>query len=296
MGTGAARIDSQASAAAEASVSHALAELLRRPRFEVLPLDGIEDEVRAHVPAGARVTITASPRKGLDATVALSERLAGAGCRIVPHISARLVRDRAHLEELLARLRDAGVRELFVPAGDTSAAAGEFAGAAELLEAMGPLRAGFEDVGITGYPESHHLIPDDETIRAMFTKAPMATCIISQICFDADAIGAWIRAVRERGTALPIWVGMPGAVDHAKLLRISMKIGLGESVRFLGHQHGWVSRLITRRFKPDRLLRDLTPVVVDPPARVMGFHLYTFNEVARTERWRQQTLARVEGG
>ena len=51
---------------------------------------------------------------------------------------------------------------------------------------MGPLRDRFDEIGITGYPESHHLISDEETIQAMFAKAPMATCIISQICFDAD--------------------------------------------------------------------------------------------------------------
>ena len=57
---------------------------------------------------------------------------------------------------------------------------------------MGPLRDRFDEIGITGYPESHHLISDEETIQAMFAKAPMATCIISQICFDADVIAAWI--------------------------------------------------------------------------------------------------------
>ena len=69
-----------------------------------------------------------------------------------------------------------------------------------------------------------------------------------------------------------------------------MRIGLGESARFLRHQKGWLSRLFTRRFNPDRLLRDLTPVASDPDANVGGFHLYTFNEVARTERWRQKML------
>jgi hypothetical protein len=34
-------------------------------------------------------------------------------------------------------------------------------------------------------------------------------------------------------------------------------------------------------------------VVSDPDANVGGFHLYTFNEVARTERWRQRTLNRL---
>ena len=277
------------------SSSRALAEVLSRPRLEVLPFDGIEEEVRANLATDARVTVTASPRKGLEATLALSERLARAGYTAVPHLSARLVRDRAHLEELLVRLRDAGVRELFVPAGDATAAAGEFAGAAELLEAMGPLRADFDEVGITGYPESHHLISDPDTIRAMFEKEPMATCIVSQICFDAGTIRAWIEAVRERGTSLPIWIGLPGVVNSRKLMRISMKIGLGRSARFLGHNRGWVPRLLTRQFKPDRLVRELAPVVEDPQTGVAGFHLYTFNEVARTERWRRHAVEQLRG-
>jgi methylenetetrahydrofolate reductase (NADPH) len=273
----------------------ALAELLRRPRFEILPLDGIEERVLAHLGTDARVTVTASPRKGLEATLDLSERLARAGYRVVPHLSARLVRDHAHLEEIVARLLDAGIRELFVPAGDATEP-GQFAGAVELLQAMGPLRERFDEIGITGYPETHHLISDEETIQAMFAKAPMATCIISQICFDADVIARWIAEVRRRGTHLPIWIGLPGTVDYAKLVRISMKIGLGESARFLRHHSNWMSRLMTRQFKPDPLLRGLAPTLADPAANVAGFHLYTFNEIARTERWRRETLARVAGG
>jgi methylenetetrahydrofolate reductase (NADPH) len=240
------------------------------------------------------VTVTASPRKGLDATLDLAERLAQAGYTVVPHLSARLVRDHVQLEEIAARLLAAGIRELFVPAGDATEP-GEFAGAADLLAAMGPLRERFDEIGITGYPETHHLISDEETIQAMFAKAPMATCIISQICFDADVIADWIAEVRRRGTRLPIWIGMPGSVDHAKLVRISMKIGLGESARFLRHHSNWMSRLLTRQFKPDPLLRGLAPTLADPSSNVAGFHLYTFNEVARTERWRRETLKRLEG-
>jgi methylenetetrahydrofolate reductase (NADPH) len=272
----------------------ALATLLRRPRFEIIPLDGIEEQVLTHLTTEVKVTVTASPRKGLDATLDLSERLARAGYPVVPHLSARLVRDRSELEEIVERLLEAGIRELFVPAGD-AAEPGEFAGAAELLQAMGPLRARFDEIGITGYPETHHLISDDETIQAMFAKAPMATCIISQICFDTEVIAAWIAEVRRRGTALPIWIGLPGTVDYAKLVRISMKIGLGESARFLRHHSSWLSRLMTRQFKPDPLVRGLAPTLADPAANVAGFHMYTFNEVERTERWRRNALARLGG-
>jgi methylenetetrahydrofolate reductase (NADPH) len=274
------------------SAGRTVSELLRYSRFEVLPLDGIEDQITEHLATDVKVTVTASPRKGLEATLDLSERLARAGYPVVPHLSARLVRDRAHLEEVLARLREAGVRELFVPAGDATEP-GEFQSAADLLAAMGNARTHFDRIGITGYPESHHLISDDETIRAMFAKAEMATDIISQLCFDPGTIDGWIKNVRARGTHLPIWIGMPGCVDYAKLVRITMKIGMGESTRFLRHNRNLLGRVLTRQFKPDRLLRDLTPIVTDPAANVPGFHLYTFNEVARTERWRQRTLSQL---
>jgi methylenetetrahydrofolate reductase (NADPH) len=274
------------------SAGPTVAEILRNSRFEILPLDGIEDQVAEHLSTDTKVTVTASPKKGLEATLELSERLARAGYPVVPHLSARLVRDRAHLEEVLARLAAAGVRELFVPAGDATEP-GEFQGAAELLQAMGDTRTQFERIGITGYPESHHLISDEETIRAMFEKAEMATDIVSQLCFDPATIGWWIGAVRARGVRLPIWIGIPGCVDHAKLVRISLKIGMGESTRFLRHQRGLLTRLLTPQFKPTRLLDGLAQVVSEPDAGVAGFHLYTFNEVARTERWRQQTLQRL---
>jgi len=270
-----------------------VADLLRNSRFELLPLDGIEEQVREHLATDTKVTVTASPKKGLEATLDLSERLAAAGYPVVPHLSARLVRDRAHLEEVLARLSAAGIRELFVPAGDATEP-GEFQSAADLLEAMGETRTRFDRIGITGYPESHHLISDDETIRAMFAKAEMATDIVSQLCFDPATIAWWIGAVRSRGVTLPIWIGLPGCVDYAKLIRISMKIGMAESARFLSHQRGWVSRLLTRQFKPSGLLDGLAQVVEEPDTGVAGFHLYTFNEVGPTERWRQRAIARLE--
>lgn len=276
-----------------APVADALTALLRHPRFEVLPLDGIADDIRAHLPTDVKVTVTASPRKGLEPTIALSEELARAGYQVVPHLSARLVKDRGELQELLDRLLAAGVQELFVPAGDATEPAGEFEGAAALLTAMGPRRASFAGIGITGYPESHHIIPDAQTIQAMSEKAAMATHVISQVCFDADVIAGWIAAVRARGIALPIVLGMPGRVDYAKLIRISMKIGLGESARFLNQHRNWGARLIARQFSPDGLLRDLAPVLNDRAANVTGLHLYTFNEVARTERWRRSTLDRL---
>ncbi len=267
---------------------------LKRPRYEILPLNGIEDGVARHVPPEVKLTITSSPSRGLDPTLELAERLRRRSYDVVPHLSARLIRDRAHLEQVIARLEAAGVREVFVIAGDPRVAAGEFAGAAGLLSAMDELRGRFAEIGISGYPESHHLISDEITIEAMFEKEPMATYIVSQICFEVDVIATWVRRVRDRGTSLPIWIGIPGVVDNRRLLRISLKIGLGESARFLRAHRGWFARLAGPRvYTPTKLLEHLADSIADPAARIGGLHVYTFNELERTESWRRRLVERL---
>jgi methylenetetrahydrofolate reductase (NADPH) len=280
--------------ASEAESRRALIEALKRPRYEVLPLDGIAAGVVEHVPRGVKLTVTASPGRGLDATLELAEHLSAAGYAVVPHVSARLVRDTAHLEELVRRLHSAEVDEIFVIAGDASEPAGQFEDAAALLKTMGELRERFSEVGISGYPESHHVISDETTIEAMFEKEPMATYIVSQICFEADVIATWVRRVRDRGTFLPIWIGVPGAVDNRRLLQISRRIGLGESARFLRAHRGWVRRLaLPRVYRSTALAKELAPLIADPSARVAGFHIYTFNELERTEEWRRQLVEQL---
>jgi methylenetetrahydrofolate reductase (NADPH) len=150
----------------------ALIAALERPRYEVLPLAGISDEVLSHVPPAVKVTVTASPSRGLEPTLRVVEDLAAREYAAVPHLAARLVRDRNHLKEVMLRLHSAGVRELFVIAGDASEQGGEFADAAGLLSAMGELRGPFEDIGISGYPESHQFISDETTIAAMSRRSP----------------------------------------------------------------------------------------------------------------------------
>ncbi|HJU48061.1 MAG TPA: methylenetetrahydrofolate reductase [Gaiellaceae bacterium] len=269
-----------------------VAELLRRPRYEVLPLDGVEEAVLEHVPPEVTLTVTVSPSRGIEHSLDCVERLTGHGYDTVPHLSARLVRDRGHLAELVARLESLGRRDVFVVAGDAREPAGQFEGAAPLLEAMAELGHPFTDVGITGYPESHPLIDDETTISAMFAKARYATYIVSQICFDPSVTVAWVNEVWRRGTRLPIWLGIPGLVPRTKLIRVSTKIGLGESARFLRHHGTWVTRLLRPQgFSPDPLLRGLAPALAEPERRIAGFHVFTLNDVADTERWRRQRLA-----
>jgi methylenetetrahydrofolate reductase (NADPH) len=268
-----------------------LADALRQIRYEVIPLKGIEDRVSAVVPAEVKMTVTVSPRKGLDATIETAGRLVEDGYEVVPHLAARMVRDRFHLAELLSRLKELGIGEVFVVAGDIEQPLGEFAGADELLPVMAEIGHELKAIGITGYPESHPFIPDDVTIQSMWDKRRYATYIVSQICFRPSVFSEWVSRVRRRGVRLPIFAGIPGAVEMTKLIRVTARVGVGESARFLGQHTSWVLHLLRPGgYRPDRLLSGLGPLLSDEQANLAGFHVFTFNDVEDTERWRQRLI------
>jgi methylenetetrahydrofolate reductase (NADPH) len=272
----------------------ALIGFLRAPRYEVLPTEEIEGIVLAHVPHDVTITITASPRRGMDATIKLAERLSKQGYKVVPHLSARLIRDASHLHEILAAVNEMGAHDVFVIAGDAREPAGQFPDSVSLLEAMMQAGHDLSDVGVSGYPESHSFIDDDMTIQAMWDKRRIATYIVSNLCFDPRVVKKWVGRVRRRRVELPIHLGMAGVADPAKLLRISTRIGVVDSARFLRGHSNWFLRLLQPGgYDPERFVNALLPDLAAPDRRVAGLHVFTFNEIEPTERWRQGMLARA---
>ncbi|MFF4506745.1 5,10-methylenetetrahydrofolate reductase [Streptomyces sp. NPDC001401] len=273
-----------------------LRALLDSVRYEVLPAKATEDKVLAHVPRDVVVTVTASPVKGLEPTLDLTGRLAAHGYRVVPHMPARLLRDEVHLKEVVERLREAGVDDVFVPAGDADPPAGAYDGALPVLRRLGELGDPFARVGITGYPESHPLIHDDITIQAMWDKRAHATYIVSNLCFDPRVLGEWIARIRRRDVALPLYVGVAGPVQRTKLLAMATKIGVGESTRFLTKHASWFLRFAAPGgYSPERLLTRSEEALTAPSAGVAGLHVFTFNQIAETEVWRRALLERLGG-
>jgi len=270
-------------------------QFLADPRFELMPFDSIEEQV-GHLPDDATITITASPTLGLEDTITWSERLAEQGYEIVPHVAARYVRDEQHLDDVLGRLTDVGVTGVFIPGGDREEPVGDFDSAYQLLTTMDDLGYEFDEVGITGYPEGHDFLDEETLAEAMAKKAPYATYITTQICYDPEKIIEWADVVRnDRGIDLPIEVGIPGVMKYQRLIGISRKVGVGDSVRFLQKTTGilgFLKEFIGSRGKytPDELVDGLAPYHGDSHYDIRGLHIYTFNQVPDTESWRRDRL------
>ncbi len=272
--------------AAQAALAAALAD----PIFELLPLNNLPDQI-PHLPAGARVSVTASPAKGIDATLDWAARLQADGFRAIPHLSARMIPDRSKLEELLGRAREAGLTHAFVVGGDADEP-GDYLDGLSLLSAMREIGHPFEVLGCPGYPNGHADIPDAALEQALRDKAPFVAHVTSQMDFDTKVISAWVRRIRSEGFEPDIVIGVPGVADPQKLINVAARIGVKDAKRFFVKNLRFVTGMAKSGgfYKPTGFVQDIATLLADPEANVTGFHLYTFNAVEATEAWRQAML------
>lgn len=258
-------------------------------RYEVLPLSGALAEARA-LPAGSVITVTCSPRHGIERTLEYAQTLAGLGYHVVPHIAARLVEDRAALQRISERLAAQRIDEVFIVGGDTPQPRGTYADGLALLEDLVRLTLRPSRIGIPAYPEGHPAIDDARLHEDLRTKSVLADYAVTQLCFDAGAVLAWLERERQAGFALPVYAGLPGVVERRKLLALGLRLGLGPSLRLIRHQTGLLGAALGNpHFQADEILPCLAPALADPRADLAGIHLFTFNRIAATRDWLNQT-------
>jgi methylenetetrahydrofolate reductase (NADPH) len=212
----------------------------------------------------------------------------------VPHLSARMVRDRSHLSDLISWLEGAGVDRAFVVGGDAKEP-GDYPDGLSLLRAMAEIGHPLSEIGIPCYPQGHAFIADGPLLEALYAKAAFASYMTTQLCFDPGAIATWIAVRRAEGLELPIHVGVPGVAEPHKLLAISARIGVADTHRFLTKNLRFVARLVRSGgfYRPDALLEGLAPHLADPAAGIVDLHMYTFNAVDTFEAWRRSYLANL---
>lgn len=274
----------------------ALALAMHETYMEIFPSPSIEQRLDVLEPC-SYVAVTCSPVRGVDVTLDLSERLVGRGFRVVPHIAAKMVRDHGHLQEIMRRLGDLGVESIFVPGGDAPRPLGEYATALQLLRAIAEFDHRLQHIGVAAHPEGHPAVDSESLLRELAAKQPYATYLVTQMCFDAAALAAWLRMIRDRGITMPAWIGLPGVFDRAALLAASLRIGVGASLRLLRDRGRLVRRLFGPKvYRPDMFLNEFAPRLAELEFGIAGFHLFCFNKVRESEDWRRQFIADLRHG
>ena len=270
-----------------------LAHTVREAYMEVFPTKTIESKLGVLEP-NSYVAVTCSPTQGVDVTLDVTERLALRGFKVVPHVAAKMVRDKKHLREIIARLNDLPIISIFVPGGDADTPLGDYATAWSLLQDIAEHDHKFTEIGVAAHPEGHPAISEEVLTGELLRKQAVANYLVTQMCFDATVIGNWLARIRDRGVTLPAWVGVPGVADRTSLIKMSMRIGVGDSLRYLKKNHRAAMKLmLTNEYRPDDLLFELAPYIADPAYDIQGHHVYCFNQVEKTEQWRHKFLAEL---
>jgi methylenetetrahydrofolate reductase (NADPH) len=279
-------------AASPADTIHGIVALARGWSLEAtLPADADIAALGPLVQPGMPVYLTAVPSRDPVAQVEAARRLHAAGYAPVPHVAVRSFASVAALDSYLGRMAgEAGVTRVLVIGGDRDPPAGPFRGAVEAIDSGVLQRHGIGEIGLAGYPDGHPRLSPQELDRALTEKIEiaaqmgLAVHIVTQFCFDARPVVAWIARLRDFGAEIPVRIGLAGPTSFAALLRYARRCGVAASAQGLARQSG-LARHIFAMSAPDALVRALAAARAQGHLGDIALHFYSFGGVAATARW-----------
>tara|TARA_B100002052_G_scaffold104595_1_gene96388 strand:+ start:890 stop:1747 length:858 start_codon:yes stop_codon:yes gene_type:complete len=273
------------------TVAKRIRQDLQKSYMEIIPVPGIEDKLDS-LPSDMYLAVTCSPTKGVDETLELSEKLIERGFKVTPHIASKCVSGEKHLEEIIKKLDELGIESIFVPGGDRPEPMGDFNNALDLLKALKKLGHNLNKIGMAAHPEGHPDVSDEILMEALEEKKDLADFIVTQMCFDAEILNDWMNQIHNKGVELPVWVGLPGVIERGRLLKTSLRIGVGDSLRFLRKKSQVATELMKSSiYNPDDLVRDITEKIDINDSKLAGYHIYCFNQIETTEKWRTERIS-----
>lgn len=276
-------------------VTPAVKSLVANMRYELIPMKSIEQGI-LDLPAGAPVSVTCSPVKGIAATQEVSARLISSGHEFVPHFAARLVESREHVTRLAAWVRQQGIKEVFLIAGDAEQPVGPYKDGVELLRDFLDSNSGVERVGFGSYPDGHAFISREDLSTALHHKqkllaeAGVQGSASTQMCFDIALIRSWLQQERNNGFKMPVQLGVPGVVDRTRLMTLGARVGVGASMRYLSKNRASIMKMLSPGgYDPTELVAGLANDAQS--LNIVGLHSFTFNSVADTAAWQREVMA-----
>jgi len=211
------------------------------------------EDFRALLPKGTRVYIAHIEGTPIEDMVATAKRIAGEGFTVMPHFPARIIHDKAHLADWIARYKgEAGVKQALLLGGGVSTPAGDFDNSMQMIETG--LFDGFERLHVAGHPEGNKDIDKDGgdaiVMKALAWKQAYAErsdakmAIATQFCFDAGPVIAWANKLSAAGVKLPVHIGVAGPAKLQTLIKFAISCGVGPSLKVLQKRAMDVTKLL----------------------------------------------------
>jgi|SRR5580700_9538419 methylenetetrahydrofolate reductase (NADPH) len=276
-----------------ATASPGIIALLRGYSIELNPSDAKSLRAAAdRLDPGTEVSLAWIPRTNPMDMIAPAASLKRAGLIPVPHVGARHLESAAQLQRLAGRFRDAGVDRILIIGGDRAQPAGPFDSSLAVMRTGVFQRIGITRMAVGGFPEGNPHIPQKILDEALEQKVSLARneglrlSIVTQFCFKAEPVIAWVRGVRARGIEVPIRVGLAGPATLLTLMRYAVRCGIGESLHVLKENPAFAKILVERG--PESIIRGLAASIGEGDSRqlgIAGLHFYIFGGFRKTMDW-----------
>jgi methylenetetrahydrofolate reductase (NADH) len=276
-----------------ATPSPGVIELLRGHSIELNPGDAKTLQAAAkRLDPGTEVSLAWIPGSNPMDMIAPAASLKRAGHIPMPHVGARHLESAAQLQRLAEHSKDAGVDRILIIGGDRDTPAGPYDSSLAVMQAGAFQRVGITRIAVGGFPEGNPHIPEkilNESLQAKVSfarKEGLQLSIITQFCFRAEPVIAWVQGVRARGIDVPIRVGLAGPASLLTLMRYAVRCGVGNSLHVLKENPSF-AKILTER-GPEPIIRELAASMADGDGKrlgIAGLHFYVFGGFKKTMDW-----------
>lgn len=265
--------------------------------IEVMPrtAEKVED-FRDLLPAGTRVYIAHIEGTPIEDMVRTAKRIASQGYNVMPHFPARIIQDKATLENWISMYQgEAGVDQALLLAGGVASPVGDFDSSMQLMETGAFDRAGFKRLHVAGHPEGNKDIDPsggtknvDDAIQwkqkfSERTDADMA--IATQFAFEAAPIIAWANGLKDAGVTLPIHIGIAGPAKLQTLIKFAIACGVGPSLKVLQKRAMDVTKLLLP-YEPTEVIAELAAhKAANPDFNITQVHFFPLGGIKTNANW-----------
>ena len=269
--------------------------------IEVMPRTAAKiEDFKVLLPEGTRVYVAHIEGTPIEEMVETAARLSNDGFPVMPHFPARIIRDRAMLEDWILRYRDAGVSQALLLAGGVTSPHGELSSSMDLMESGLFDRHGFKRLHVAGHPEGNKDIDADGSYRqvdaalqwkqAFSERTDAAMAIATQFAFEAQPVIEWAERLKAAGISMPIHVGIAGPAKLQTLIKYAMACGVGPSIRVLQRRAMDIRKLLLP-YEPTEVLTDLAAhKKAHPGSLIEQVHFFPLGGIRTSAEWANETV------
>ena len=270
--------------------------------IEVIPKTVAKTESFGDIlPKSTRVYLAHLQDADITEMVPAAKKLNDEGFTVMPHIPARVIKNKAMLGDWLSMYQnEAGVDEALLIAGGSPKPIGDYDSSIKLIESGLFDLAGFKRLHIAGHPEGNKDIDPDGEIKNVSealswkqefskrTDAEMA--IATQFCFDANVVKKWMDDIKDDGIDIPIHIGIAGPAKLQTVLKFSIECGIGSSMKILTKRAKDITKLLLP-YEPTQVLKELAEYKAkDPKFNIEQVHFFPFGGIKQTSDWVREVL------